>query len=149
MPKKTIMKKLPSVDNSTPKRGRKPKLKEETKKLSKEKIAEIKNTAPENVSQSDFLKQQKEILSNALQNLEDVEKLQEKLNVIRVKYRTKYMEAEHVRKMARERIDKLLDIISDLKSELIKYAPDNILLEIQSRITEITNENNIGRKRAL
>ena len=148
MPKKTIMKKLPSVDNSTFKRGRKPKLKE-SKELSKEKLAEIKNTAPENVSQSYFIKQQKEMLSNALQNLEDVEKLQEKLNIIRVKYRTKYMEAEHVRKMARERIDKLLDIISDLKSELIKYAPDDILLEIQSRITEITNENNIGRKRAL
>lgn len=145
MPKKTIMKKLPSVDNSTPKRGRKPKQKE----LNKEKLAEIKNTAPENVSQSDFIKQQKEMLANALQGLEDVEKLQEKLNIIRVKYRTKYMEAEHVRKMARERIDKLLDIISDLKSELIKHAPDDILLEIQSRITEITNENNIGRKRAL
>lgn len=147
MPKKTIIKKLPSVDNSMPKRGRKPKQKEV--KLSKEKLAEIKNTAPENVSQSDFIKQQKEMLSNALQNLEDVEKLQEKLNVIRVKYRTKYMESNHIRMQARGRINKLLDVIDGLKNELIKYAPDDILLEIQSRITEITNENNIGRKRAL
>lgn len=142
MPKKIIVKKLSNTDNLTEKA-------KTTKKLSKEKLQKIKQTAPDNVPQMEYLKQQKEMLSNALQSIQDVEKIQGKMDVLRIKYRTKYMELEHFRKISRERVDKLLDIISDLKSELIKFAPDDILLDVQKRITEITNENNVGRKKAL
>ena len=146
MPKKTIIKKLPSVDNSTPKR---------LKKLSQKKLNEIKNSAPENMPQLDYLNQQKEILTNALENIKtveknikSVEKSQEKLDVLRIKYRTKYMELAHVRVQSRNQITELQNIITLLKAELVKYCPDDELEEISENITKLINSKHVSLTKA-
>ena len=108
------------------------------------------------MSKSDFSKLQKKELEK-LSSVHDREiellmentKLKQRVEVLQVKYRTKYMEAEHIRKQTRNTKDKILDIISDLKIELMKYAPNDKVMEIQARISEITSENNVGRKRSL
>lgn len=139
---------------------------ESAKKLTKKKLEKIKNTARDNVAQSDFLAiQEKEIKAvndkleenmaeieanmDKLKLLAKIKKLQQRNEILQVKYRTKYMEAEHVRKQWRNSKDKLLDIITELKTELIKYAPNDSVIEVASRISEITNENNVGRLRSL
>ena len=40
-------------------------------------------------------------------------------------------------------------MMRQLKIELMKYAPNDKVMEIQARISEITSENNVGRKRSL
>lgn len=130
--------------------------KTETKKLTKEKLSEIKQSAPENMSKSDFAELQKQEIAKLnyvhgreLDLLTENTKLRQRIEVLQVKYRTKYMEAEHIRKQARNTKDKILDIVSDLKIELMKYAPNDIIMDIQARISEITSENNVGRKNSL
>ena len=130
--------------------------KTETKKLTKEKLSEIKQSAPENMSKSDFAELQKQEIAKLnyvhgreLDLLTENTKLRQRIEVLQVKYRTKYMEAEHIRKQARNTKDKILDIVSDLKIELMKYAPNDKVMEIQARISEITSENNVGRKNSL
>ena len=146
--KKKVAKKQPKTTKKV--------VKTETKKLTSKKLAEIKQTAPENMSKSDFSELQKKELEK-LSSVHDREiellientKLKQRVEVLQVKYRTKYMEAEHIRKQTRNTKDKILDIISDLKIELMKYAPNDKVMEIQARISEITSENNVGRKRSI
>ena len=98
--KKKVAKKQPKTAKKV--------VKTETKKLTSKKLVEIKQTAPENMSKSDFSELQKKELEK-LSSVHDREiellmentKLKQRVEVLQVKYRTKYMEAEHIRKQTR------------------------------------------------
>lgn len=82
-------------------------------------------------------------------NEKEVEKLKEKLNVAITRYRTKYMELSHYKKQSKTKEIALINIIEDLKSELVKYSPDNELFNTVEKILAITNENHVARKKSL
>lgn len=158
MPKKTIVKKLPTVDNSTPKkRGRKPKNLEsiqdaqtqeqvkvkKEKKITKRKTKEVKQTSPDNIAYVDFLQKENE----DLKKLADKHaKTLNKVTVARTKFRTKYMQLEHERQAWNKTKCELLNIISQLRSLAIQYAPLDEVFNIASMITEISKKDTAGKK---
>lgn len=56
----------------------------------------------------------------------------------KTKFKTKYMEVEHLKKANRTQRTKLLNIISDLKSEAIKYVKDEDLSYFVETVNAIT-----------
>lgn len=79
----------------------------------------------------------------------EIEKLKEKIKVINTKYKSKYMQLEHERRQWQVAKDNLLEIISKLKVELIKYVSDSELYEMADKITSICNSKHIGTKKSL
>lgn len=163
MTKKTIVKKLPTVDNLTPKkRGRKPKNAVEVipavetktpevkqpkakkeKKITKRKITEIKQVAPENMAYVDFLKKENDDLKTVVDK--HIKSL-EKVKVAQTKFRTKYMQLEHERQTWNKTKYELFDIISKLRSLAMKYAPLDEVFNVASEITEISKKEKAGKK---
>lgn len=154
MTKKTIYKKLPTIDNNVvlpKKRGRKPKA-----KITQEKLDEIKNIASENIAKVDFTEMlEKEIIKIENDMKEETEKLQQqldytlqkqKMQIAQTKFRTKYMQLEHERQAWYKAKTELLDIISKLRSLAIQYAPIDEVFEVAGKITEISKKTNSGKK---
>lgn len=150
MAKKTLIVKKATVNNLAPKRrGRPPKIKEaiQTKSFLQEQIDELKKLEQKSVELRARQDELSKILNETL--VQDTSKLQEKLDVSLKKYRTKYMQLEHERRQWQKTKDNLIDIISKLKSELIKYAPDSELFSVADKVTEIVNGKHVGGKRSL
>lgn len=169
MPRKTIIKKLPTVDNTAPKRRGRPRkveqkmdtpivsieeIKEEKetqpvvekiqkRKVAKRKIKEIRNEAPENVAYLDFLRQENTDLKNLV---EKHAKAMEKVKVAQTKFRTKYMQLEHERQTWNKTKIELLNVVSQLRSLAMQYAPLDEVFDIANKITEISKRDNTGRK---
>lgn len=147
---KTIMKKLPTIDNTIPKkRGRKPKAK-------KEQIEQVKNEELEIFESKDFEElQEKEIQKIEANIQEETLKMRRQLaekvykqrtQVAQVKYRTKYMQLEHERQAWNKKESFYIDVILKLKSLAMQYAPLDEVFKVSAKITEISKRTNNGKK---
>lgn len=144
-----------------------------TTKKAKEVIKSAQIPASENQSLMDVIKQQKQqiqdlqnkhnsnfvdlrkqvqenqkenskILSSILKAEKDNETLRQRVKTAQVKYRTKYMQLEHEKKQWNQTKQDLLNVIADLKMELVKYAPDSELFDVVTKITQITAKNHVA-----
>lgn len=176
MARKTIIKKLPTVDNTIQKkRGRKPKVKKEeletvkevkkvakktetkvkkeTKKATKNKVEKVNK---KEVETKDFVAlQEKEIQKIESELQEETTKMrrqlaekvyQQRTQVAQVKFRTKYMQLEHERQAWNKKESFYVDMISKLKSLAMQYAPLDEVFEVSQKITEISKRTNNGKK---
>lgn len=92
---------------------------------------------------------EKEVQKLKEDNEKEIEKLKDKLSIAITKYRTKYMEMSHYKQQSKKKEMALINIIENLKVELVKYSPDNEIFSTIEKILEITNENHVARKKSL
>lgn len=175
MTKKTIIKKLPTVDNTMPKkRGRKPKVKPELigealahepeTKTAQVKVKEVKKRGrkPKKAQETKEVKKALDIQKRQDDEMAELEKealrirsqlanelTLKKAKVAQVKYRTKYMELEHQRQQWNTTKANLLNIISQLRELAIYYAPSDEVFAVAEKITDITSVSKAGKTKAL
>ena len=90
-------------------------------------------------------KQLSELLKSITAQQKDAN-LQHKVQIARVKYRTKYMQLEHERQAWNVAKTEMLNVISKLKTLAMKYAPLEEVFEVAGDITEACNKTNAGKK---
>lgn len=141
MARKTIIKKLESVEKNT-----------KTKKtVGKKKVAKVKKQSPDNISYDNFLEMQEKELQKIENDSMSIKKqladeyYQKKAQVAQVKYRTKYMQLEHERQGWNKKEANYLDIISKLRGLAMKYAPLEEVFEVSGEITEISQKTKAGK----
>lgn len=97
------------------------------------------------VFNTDASRQLQELLKNLTAQQKDAN-LQHKVQVAKVKYRTKYMQLEHERQAWNVAKCEMLNIISKLRTLAMKYAPLEEVFEVAGDITEACNKTNAGKK---
>ena len=171
MTKKTILKKLPPVDNTLPKkRGKKSKAKIEPelvgeslahqlepkvekakktkiKKVATKKAVEIQKVDFEAIQEQELKQIEQDTMKIRSQLASDLSL--QKAKIAQVKYRTKYMELEHQRQAWNTTKANLLNVISQLRALAIQYAPQEEVFAIAEQITSITSESHPGKKKSL
>jgi len=147
--KKTVAKVQKEVKaKTTPvkKTGPKKVAKKSVKSTDFVKIQEAELQTVENdILNNDTNKQLTELLKQITAQQKDAN-LQHKLQVARVKYRTKYMQLEHERQAWNVAKSELINTISKLRELAMKYAPLEEVFAVAGDITEACNKTKAGKK---
>lgn len=142
--KKTVAKAQKEVKAKTTPVKKAEKVVNPVKDFAKIQEAELQKVEQE-VFKDDTSKQLAEILKNLTAQQKDTN-LQYKLQITRVKYRTKYMQLEHERQAWNNARNDMLNTISKLRELAMKYAPLEEVIKVANDITLACNKTKAGKK---